>query len=104
MQSEFSCHIGLRGKYFCQTCMVKGSDAADDPLHPVDRPNETMSPETSDAGSDGASEISESDTTEQATPSENLQAQPKKKRGKLVETMSAMVTRITAFLKVHFNF
>jgi len=105
MQSEFACHIGLCGKYFCRTCMVKGSDAADDPLHPVDQPNETManpSPETSDAGSDAASEIS--DTIDQATPSENPVAQPKKRRGKLVETMSSMVTRITAFLKVHFKF
>lgn len=28
MQSEFSCHIGLRGKFFCRVCGVKGKDAA----------------------------------------------------------------------------
>ena len=85
--------------------MVKGSDAADDPLHPVDRPNEAMdnpSPETSDAGSDGASEVS--DTTDQASPFANPPAMPKKKRGKVVETMSSMVTRIKAFLKVRYKF
>ena len=98
MQSEFACHIGLRGKYFCRTCMVKGSDAADDPLHPVDQPNENPSPETSDAGSDGASEIS--DTTDQAGPSANPSIQSKKKRGRVVETMSSMVMRIKAFLQV----
>jgi len=68
MQSKFACHIGFHGKYFCQMCMVKGSDAADDMLHPVDQPNETManpSTEMSDTGSDGASEIL--DTTVRAT-------------------------------------
>ncbi|ETW77160.1 hypothetical protein HETIRDRAFT_174197 [Heterobasidion irregulare TC 32-1] len=27
MQSEMACHIGLRGKFFCRTCWVKGRDA-----------------------------------------------------------------------------
>jgi hypothetical protein len=31
MQSEFACHIGLRGKYFCRACWVKGSDNLDEP-------------------------------------------------------------------------
>jgi hypothetical protein len=26
MQSEFACHIGLRGKLFCRACWVKGFD------------------------------------------------------------------------------
>ena len=105
MQSEFACHIGLRGKYFCRTCMVKGSDAADDPvLHPVDQPNETMdnpTSEMSDAGSDGASEVS--DTTDQAGLSGNPSTQSRKKRAKVVETMSSMVTRIKAFLKARYE-
>ncbi|KAJ7110547.1 hypothetical protein C8R44DRAFT_633975 [Mycena epipterygia] len=29
MQSEFACHIGLRGKFFCRACWVKGTDAMD---------------------------------------------------------------------------
>jgi hypothetical protein len=85
--------------------MVKGSDATDDLLHPIDWPNEAMdnlSPEMSDAGSDGTSEIS--DTIDQVSPSENPPAKVKKKQGKVVETMSSMVTRIKAFLKVHSNF
>ncbi|KAF8987533.1 hypothetical protein BDZ89DRAFT_912158, partial [Hymenopellis radicata] len=24
MQSEFACHIGMRGKFFCRNCDVKG--------------------------------------------------------------------------------
>lgn len=29
MQSEFACHIGLRGKLFCWACWVKGSPNPD---------------------------------------------------------------------------
>ncbi|KAF8240053.1 hypothetical protein L208DRAFT_892589 [Tricholoma matsutake] len=29
MQSEFACHIGLRGKLFCRACWVKGTPEAD---------------------------------------------------------------------------
>lgn len=28
MQSEFACHAGLRAKFFCRICMVKGKDLA----------------------------------------------------------------------------
>lgn len=27
MQSEFACHVGSMGKYFCRVCRVKGTDA-----------------------------------------------------------------------------
>lgn len=30
MQSEFACHAGLRAKFFCRMCWVKGHDAGDD--------------------------------------------------------------------------
>ena len=30
MQSEFACHIGLKGKFFCRACWVKGTDAQAD--------------------------------------------------------------------------
>lgn len=29
MQSEFACHAGLRAKFFCRICMVKGKDKDD---------------------------------------------------------------------------
>lgn len=29
MQSEFACHAGLRAKFFCRVCWVKGKDADD---------------------------------------------------------------------------
>lgn len=28
MQSEFTCHLGQGGKFFCRMCEVKGFDAA----------------------------------------------------------------------------
>jgi hypothetical protein len=39
MQSEFACHIGLKGKLFCRACWVKGTDAqADATQHQSDSP------------------------------------------------------------------
>ncbi|KAJ6461447.1 hypothetical protein C8R45DRAFT_1056025 [Mycena sanguinolenta] len=35
MQSEFACHIGLRGKLFCRACWVKGPDALDPDTSPA---------------------------------------------------------------------
>lgn len=29
MQSEFACHAGLRSKFFCRVCWVKGKDVND---------------------------------------------------------------------------
>lgn len=29
MQSEMSCHIGLKGKCYCRCCMVRGKDKED---------------------------------------------------------------------------
>ncbi|KAJ3767096.1 hypothetical protein FB446DRAFT_822496, partial [Lentinula raphanica] len=71
MQSEFAGHIGLRGKYFCRVCWVKGVDASN------------REPEAGD--SDGAhSEGSK---------------QPKKKKAKFVETFTQMVDRVSSFIK-----
>ncbi|KAI0309831.1 hypothetical protein OF83DRAFT_1179167 [Amylostereum chailletii] len=32
MQSEMACHIGLRGKFFCRCCWVKGRDAEEEAI------------------------------------------------------------------------
>ena len=32
MQSEFACHIGLSGKFFCRACWVKGKDMGNNPV------------------------------------------------------------------------
>ena len=52
MQSEFACHIGLRGKFFCRACWVKGRDADDELAVPV-----TMSCMADDAGEDALGDI-----------------------------------------------
>ncbi|KAJ7443599.1 hypothetical protein B0H11DRAFT_1747920 [Mycena galericulata] len=80
MQSEFACHIGLRGKFFCQACWVKGSDNAgendgDDQSTAVrgggndsDAENQGGSDATSDAGSDkGQQSIGKSRTKVEST-------------------------------------
>ncbi|KAF9076936.1 hypothetical protein BDP27DRAFT_1209356 [Rhodocollybia butyracea] len=54
MQSEFACHIGLRGKYFCRTCWVKGQDVNNEPHEkPAKKPagGRGFNSEGSDAGS-----------------------------------------------------
>ncbi|KAK7021568.1 hypothetical protein R3P38DRAFT_3397021 [Favolaschia claudopus] len=70
MQSEFACHIGLRGKLFCRACWVKGSDA-----------NAADSAETPALADRGESD-----------------AESKKKRakgkGKVQETLTQMIHRV----------
>ena len=77
MQSEFACHIGLRGKFFCRNCWVKGKDAGD---------NEGgLGDDSGDESDDG----------------ENEEAPPKKKRRKqLVETFQVLSDRLRRFMKV----
>ncbi|KAJ7124727.1 hypothetical protein C8R43DRAFT_898835 [Mycena crocata] len=75
MQSEFACHIGLAGKFFCRACWVKGTDALDDDDEGV-------------AGSD-------------TSAASGLKGTSKKGKGKKVkETMVQMVTRVKAFMKI----
>ena len=51
MQSEFACHIGLRGKFFCQACWVKGRDADNEVAAPI-----TMPINADEAGEDADSD------------------------------------------------
>lgn len=117
MHSEFACHIGLRGKYFCRTCWVKGSDAQDGANLPNIPDNNT--PETSPAPSvppsedsfenlppllppsqQSAFEIPPSSTIPAPPPSPSTANVHAPKRGKYKESMSAMFNRISAFVKV----
>lgn len=47
MQSEFACHVGLTGKFFCHCCWVKGRDADDEGKLPTN----THVPDTASVGS-----------------------------------------------------
>lgn len=124
MHREFACHIGLRGKYFYRTCMVKGSDAQDADNMPTTRNNATPdnSPWPSVDGSDVETQehfppspmapqnsepstpVPIPNTIPQAAPaaaSTPLTAQAHEpKRGKYQESMTAMLERVSAFIKV----
>ncbi|KAJ3978017.1 hypothetical protein EV361DRAFT_189574 [Lentinula raphanica] len=77
MQSEFACHVGLTGKFFCRCCWAKGRDAEneDSDLHTFD---------------DNASV--------QSDASEISQAGKRKRR---LETMAELVARAKRFLGIH---
>ncbi|KAJ7020784.1 hypothetical protein C8F04DRAFT_1213983 [Mycena alexandri] len=70
MQSEFACHIGFRGKYFCRVCWVKGEPEADE----------------NEADSDGSDASTLSDDGK------------KKKKKKKNESVSDMISRVTQFM------
>ena len=117
MHSEFACHIGLRGKYFCRTCWVKGTDVQDGTNLGNIRDDNT--PENSPAPSAPSAPASEenfgnvpptlpqqsaleiplsSSMSESVAPSTANVHAPK--RGKYKESMTAMFNRISAFVKV----
>lgn len=117
MQSEFACHIGMRGKLFCWACWVKGSDALDveDPsINPENNGNSDAESQVSSAGEDsedlgGAQssvtvpavvEVEEVMNTNAASSVPSSSAPKKKKKGKLKESMSAMINHVTSFIKV----
>ncbi|KAJ7177170.1 hypothetical protein C8R46DRAFT_989326 [Mycena filopes] len=81
MQSEFACHIGFRGKFFCRVCWVKGSPEAEG--------------EDGDAGCDASSASSRS-----ASPVSGAPAAKKKKTKKKDESVGEMVSRITQFMSL----
>ncbi len=86
MQSEFACHVCLRGKLFCRICKVVGKDTSD---VAGNAPHD-------DCASDNGVNDSDNET-------DNVQAAPptqKRKRRKFVETLDQMVKRVTAFIKV----
>ncbi|KAF9072180.1 hypothetical protein BDP27DRAFT_1217935 [Rhodocollybia butyracea] len=88
MQSEFACHIGLRGKFFCRVCGVKGKDAkAEDS---AGRSLHTRAvPPSSDEDSDAdAQSIGSADTQGK-----------KKTRTKFKEGLAAMTERVKAFVQ-----
>ena len=98
MQSEFACHIGLRGKLFCRACWVKGTEALDptgseEPAAPDEPPDPDRGAE-SDAGSVNSSNGSDSEA------GSNAGAKKKGKGKRVQETIAQMVNRVKAFMKV----
>ncbi|THU93269.1 hypothetical protein K435DRAFT_829530 [Dendrothele bispora CBS 962.96] len=79
MQSEFAAHIGLRGKYFCRVCWVKGADAKD---------REAIPGEDSTDARDDDADVDQG----------KGKSKPKKKN-KFSESFEQMLGRITSFIK-----
>lgn len=117
MQSEFACHMGMRAKFFCRNCWVKGKDMVDDTEKSTagPSPSDVGLPEVSsdvdsdhgedgdlegsvDAGSDGEGSMGGADSDH-----DSGSLRPSKKKGKKQESMADMVHRVTAFLKVRTN-
>ncbi|KAJ7435966.1 hypothetical protein B0H11DRAFT_2256623 [Mycena galericulata] len=92
MQSEFCCHIGLRGKFFCRACWVKGSDNLDGEDGDTHR----------SAGTDKDSGVeNQSDVESQAGSGNDSDAsQPKSKRKRFKESLEQMVSRAKSFVKI----
>ncbi|KAJ3920045.1 hypothetical protein F5877DRAFT_89667 [Lentinula edodes] len=78
MQSEFACHVGLAGKFFCRCCFVKGRDAED----------ETAVPAPGPVSDDVSVQSDLSNTGDEGT----------KKRGRRKETMQELIARAKQFV------
>ncbi|KAL0566487.1 hypothetical protein V5O48_015525 [Marasmius crinis-equi] len=85
MQSEFACHIGLRGKFFCRVCQVKGKDSADGREEVRGDSDEDSDDDDPDDGNDAASATSAGSKTG-------------RKRKRYVETPEAMAFRVRNFV------
>ncbi|KAJ3967756.1 hypothetical protein EV361DRAFT_965326 [Lentinula raphanica] len=100
MQSEFAGHIGLRGKFFCRVCWVKGVDAKDH-NHGEDGHDRAEDaerrPESSDR-SDTEQSYSESSANESDMLPKQTGKKPKQSK-KFTESFSQMVERVSSFVK-----
>ncbi|KAJ6462550.1 hypothetical protein C8R45DRAFT_841581 [Mycena sanguinolenta] len=92
MQSEFACHIGLRGKLFCRACWVKGPDALDP----------DTSPATTGAADEGPPSDNARNTSDLSDVSDSSDTGSKKggRRKKAKESLEQMVRRVKDFVKV----
>jgi len=83
MQSEFACHVGPMGNFFCRVCSVSTG------------PLDTQNPEATEVDNVPPEEPALSGATSDAS-TDGGQRQKKKR----VETMAAMIDRIKRFVKV----
>jgi hypothetical protein len=112
MQSEFACHIGMRGKMFCRACWVKGADALAEPVFTgTERTNDLDQGESdvdSARSSDGNASRGEESEGPEGEPNQQspMRTPPNglpKKKGKFVESLSSMISRVMSFMKVCFT-
>jgi hypothetical protein len=82
MQSEIACHVGLKGKFFCRCCWVKGVDKANTSVAEIDGDLQSEAP------SDASSNASETKSSSKAVLKKHT------------ETMQELVDRARRFLGV----
>ncbi|KAI0670253.1 hypothetical protein C8Q78DRAFT_975449 [Trametes maxima] len=83
MQSEFACHMGLQAKFFCRNCWCKGQDVAGQ----------------AGDGSEVLDELIDKSQSDVESTDGQMASGRTKRRKKVLESMSDMVTRVTNFLK-----
>ncbi|KAJ3867820.1 hypothetical protein EV359DRAFT_33661 [Lentinula novae-zelandiae] len=84
MQSEFSCHVGLVGKYFCRCCFAKGRDANDE------------------QPASAAKDVADDNSVHSNTSSEReSDSGAEKKGGRRKETIQELISRAKRFIMVH---
>ncbi|KAJ3884626.1 hypothetical protein GG344DRAFT_60313, partial [Lentinula edodes] len=88
MQSEFACHIGLRGKFFCRTCWAKGKDA---------KAENSAVPEGRDTSS--GDDDSDTQSVDSASTAGNASKGGKRKRKVFKENLKTMYDRVKSFVK-----
>lgn len=117
MQSEFACHIGLRGKFFCRACWVKGHDG----LSPEEKKGKSVAGDEDSAsrGSRMGSDV-EADSRASSVDAEIVErgsqggseagseagSSEKKGKGrakKAKETLAGLIQRAKDFIKVCFQ-
>lgn len=93
MQSELSCHIGLRGKLFCRVCWAKGEAA--------DPESEDEGDEDNQSGISSASAVtSDSDSAFHQIAPPKPRKKKRASKNKKLETPEDMMERIKTFMKV----
>ncbi|KAF9070520.1 hypothetical protein BDP27DRAFT_1419980 [Rhodocollybia butyracea] len=94
MQSEFACHIGLHGKYFCRVCKVKGKDSA-----AADSSGCSLHSHPPELGSEPESDGASVASAESDTSQEKGLRKKKGPRQKFKEGLSAIMEHAKAFVK-----
>lgn len=100
MQSEFACHIGLRGKFFCRACWVKGHDAVGEKGK---EPSEVVNEDSGSEASKGSEGVTASEAGSEASELEvegSLAQKTNGRRKKVKETLGNLVRWVKDFVKV----
>ncbi|KAF8187836.1 hypothetical protein K438DRAFT_1907474 [Mycena galopus ATCC 62051] len=109
MQSEFTCHIGLRGKLFCRACWVKGTDAMDaddDDNHGAERQDGDDGRDEGDGPGGPASDAGSAAGSDVSNAGSEAGPEKKKKKGppkKVRESMAQMIEWVKNLVKQLFD-